>query len=153
MCGCIPNAVKPYHTLATTTTTFHLSTKPSARLSVDEAADMFNIPDLCAAISEYLCRVQNGAPHDVSRVRSQQNCQLPFDRLQIWYKVHVQQMRYHDRLTPDAPQTLRALPPSAANPHGLYDAVIVNADLDSDWPRRGLEGMSCIIIDYTNIIE
>jgi len=138
--GCIPNAAKPHRTLLTTTTAFHLASKPSLRLSVDEAAVMFKLLDLCAALAEYLCHLQNRTPHLVSGVRSGQNHALPFDHLQIWYKIHVQQMQYYDRHTPDAPQTLRALSPSTSNPHGLYDAVIINADLDSDWPIQGLEG-------------
>ncbi|KAI6111916.1 hypothetical protein EV401DRAFT_2074988 [Pisolithus croceorrhizus] len=95
MCGCIPNAPRPYHTFSTATTAFHLSTKPSLRLSVDEAAVMFNLPDLHAAISEYLHCLQSRMPHHVSWVRSQQDHQLPFNHLQIWCKVHVQQMHYH----------------------------------------------------------
>ncbi|KAI5987639.1 hypothetical protein EDD15DRAFT_2371999 [Pisolithus albus] len=142
--GCIPNAPRPYRTFSTATTAFHLSTKPSLRLSVDEAAAVFNLPDLRAAISEYLHRLESGMPHRVSGVRSQQDHQLPFDRLQIWCKVRVQQMRYHSRQTPDTPQTLRAFHPSTVNPHGLYDAAIVNADPDSDWPQRGLEGHSVV---------
>ncbi|KAI5982220.1 hypothetical protein EDD15DRAFT_2391380 [Pisolithus albus] len=130
MCGCIPNAPRLYRTFSTATTAFHLSTKPSLRLSVDEAAIMFNLPDLHAAISEYLHRLESGMPHRVSGVRSQQDHQLPFDRLQIWCKVRVQQMRYHSRQTPDTLQTLRAFHPSTVNPHGLYDAAIVNADPD-----------------------
>ncbi|KAI6001511.1 hypothetical protein EDC04DRAFT_2908687 [Pisolithus marmoratus] len=109
MHGCIPNATKPYCTFSTATTAFHLSTKPSLRLSVDEAAITFNLLDLRAAISEYLYCLQNRMPHLVSG-------------------------------TPDLLQTLRALPPSAVNLHGLYDATIINADPDSNWPQQGLEG-------------
>jgi hypothetical protein len=138
--GCIPNTLKPHHTLSTTTTAFHLASKPSLRLSVDDAAVMFKLPDLRVALAEYLCHLQNRTPHLVSGVRSGQNHALPFDHLQIWYKIRVQQMQYYNKHTPDAPQTLRALPPSSSNPHGLHDAVIINTDPDIDWPRRGLEG-------------
>ncbi|KAI6032442.1 hypothetical protein EDC04DRAFT_2605185 [Pisolithus marmoratus] len=124
--------LKLYCTFSTATTAFHLSTKPSLRLSVDEAAIMFNLPDLCTAISEYLYCLENGMPHLVSGVRSQQNHELLFNHLQIWCKVHVQQMRYHAQQTPDALQTL------------LYDATIVNADPDSNWLQQGLEGHSVV---------
>ncbi|KIK18560.1 hypothetical protein PISMIDRAFT_14270 [Pisolithus microcarpus 441] len=132
--GCIPNTLKPYCTLSTTTTAFHLSTKPSLRLSVDEAAAMFNLLDLRAALSEYLYRLQSGMPHLVSGARSRQDHELPFDRLQVWYKIHAQQMHYYATQTPDAPQTMHAMPPSPLYPHGLYDAAIINADPDSNWP-------------------
>ncbi|KAI6027712.1 hypothetical protein BKA83DRAFT_4490257 [Pisolithus microcarpus] len=37
--------------------------------------------------------------------------------------------------TLDAPQTMHAMPPSPLYLHGLYDAAIINADPDSDWPQ------------------
>jgi len=40
-CGSIPTAIKLYHTFSTTTTAFHLASKPSLHLSLDEAAEMF----------------------------------------------------------------------------------------------------------------
>ncbi|KAF8551003.1 hypothetical protein OG21DRAFT_1524746 [Imleria badia] len=140
--GCIPNAIKPYCTLLTATTAFHLASKSSLRLSVDEVSAMFNLPDLRVALAECLYRLQNATLCLVLGARSGQNHTLPFDHLQISYKIHVQQMQYHDKYTPNAPQTLHVLPPSTTNPHGLYDAVIINMDPDSDWPRWGLEGHS-----------
>ena len=127
--------MKPYHTLSTTTTAFHLASKPSLTLSVDKVATMFNLPDLHAALAQSLYCLQTGMPHHVLGVRSRENHALLFDCLQIWCKIHVQQMQYYDKHMPDDSQALRALPPSTTNPHGLYDAVIVNVDLDSNWPR------------------
>ncbi|KAI6023291.1 hypothetical protein EDC04DRAFT_2606791 [Pisolithus marmoratus] len=54
--------------------------------------------------------------------------------IQIWYKLHIQQFFYHKEQNIDALQTLRALPPSGDNPHGLYDMVILSPGPDSDWP-------------------
>ncbi|KIJ11760.1 hypothetical protein PAXINDRAFT_15343 [Paxillus involutus ATCC 200175] len=106
---------------------------------------MFNLPDLRPAIWEFLQRLHDGSPHPVSGARTQQqDYSLPFERLQIWCKVRVQQMSYHDRQAPGAPQTLRALPPSATNPHGLYNTVIISTNSESDWPRRGIEGHSVV---------
>jgi len=140
--GSIPTAIKPYRTFSTTTTAFHLASKPSLRLSLDEAAEMFKIPDLRQALVEYLHRLENGT-HIVSGTRSN-HCTLPFDRIQIWYKVRTQQMQYYISKVPDAPQTLRAVPPSTSCPHGLYDAVVINAEPQSEWPRCGLNGMSTL---------
>ena len=134
-CGCVPNAQKPFHTISTTTTAFHFASKPSLRLSVDEASVTFNIPDLCSALWEYLSCLPNASSHLMSGVRTQeQNCTLPFERIQIWHKVCVQQMYYYKSQTPDAPQTLCALPPSTTKCHGMYDMVIVNAEPESNWP-------------------
>lgn len=57
--GCIPNAAKSHHTLLTTTAAFHLASKPSLRLSMDDAVTIFKNLDLCVAIAEYLCYLQN----------------------------------------------------------------------------------------------
>ena len=142
-CSHVPNTQKPFRTISTTTTAFHFASKPSLQLSVDEASVTFNIPDLRSALWEYLSRLPNVSSHLVSRVRTQeQNCTLPFEHIQIWHKVCVQQMYYYESQTPDAPQTLRALPPSTTKRHGVYDAVIVNAEPESNWPRCGLEGKS-----------
>ena len=136
-------AIKLYCTFTTTTTAFHLASKPSLRLSLDKAAEMFKIPDLCHTLVEYLHCLENGTPHAVSGTRSNHST-LPFDHIQIWYRVHTQQMQYYNSKVPDAPQTLRALPPLASCPHGLYDAVVINAEPQSEWPRCGLHGMSLI---------
>ena len=138
--GCIPNTVKPHRTFSTTTTAFHLATKPSQSLSIDEAATTFNLPDLHEALCTFFCRFEDGTPHAVSGVRTGGNLVLPFNRLQIWHKIHVQQRLYHNTEASAVPQTLRALSPSASHPHGLYNATVSNAKPQSDWPRCSLDG-------------
>ena len=147
-CGSIPMAIKLYHTFSTTTSAFRLASKPSLCLSLDEAAEMFKIPDLRQALVECLHRLENGTPHPISGTRTFEHCTLPFDRIQIWYKVHTQQMQYYNSKVPDAPQTLRALPPSTSHPHSLYDAVVINSKLQSEWPQCGLNGMFTLTYYY-----
>ena len=73
-------------------------------------------------------------------------CPLPFDCVQIWYKLHVQQFLYHDKNRVDALQTICAYPPSGDRPHGLYDAVITSPGPESNWPQKGLEGMIIMLL-------
>lgn len=139
--GRFPKAPRPHRTFSTTTTAFHIGTKPSLRLTIDEAATMFGLPDLLPELCRFWQRIDNGVAHSLSGAITQdENYSLPFDRLQIWCKLRVQQMQYHEREKPDAPQTLRAVPPTTTDSHGRYDAVIVGTD--SDWPQNGLRGMS-----------
>ena len=42
----IPNAILPHRIFAFSTTVFQLALKPSLRVSIDEAADIFGLPDL-----------------------------------------------------------------------------------------------------------
>ncbi|KAF8547652.1 hypothetical protein OG21DRAFT_1527012 [Imleria badia] len=126
---CIPNASKPYHTFSSFTTVFHIANKSSLGMTVDEAAMLFGVPDLCPAIWEFLQHVQNNMNYDVLGDRTQNfNCPLAllFDHIQVWYKLHVQQFLYYIDERVDAPQTLRAFPPSPHQPHGLYDTVVIS---------------------------
>ena len=129
--GSDPAALQPFRTFATSTTAFHIATKPSSRLSLAEAAAKYDLPNLIPAISAFLAQ-RNGTLASPDEIK-----------LQIWHNVHVQQRSYHsEELEP--PQTLCASPPSAANPYGQYDSVIVNPQSDSDWPRHGLVGHSVV---------
>ena len=140
--GCILNALRPHHTFATSTTAFHFTIKPSLHLSVNEAAARFKIPDLHFAITDFLQHIQNDSDHPVTGVRAEDpHCPLVSNRVQIWYRLHVQQFLYHGGRRVDDMQTLRALPPSNNHPHGLYDAVIMSSKSKSDWPQRGIEGL------------
>ena len=125
--GTKPSVPKPYCMFATSTTGFHLATKPSSQLTVDEAATAHQLPDLGAAIAAFF---SNEDLH----------FQVP-NKLQIWDKVRVQQLSYHNK-TLLSPQTLRAIPPSMVNPHGQYDSVIISPHSQSDWPKSGLVGHS-----------
>ena len=150
--GHIPTAIKPYCTFSTRTTAFHLATKPSYSLSIDNAAAMFKIPDFRQALFAYYHCLEDGAPHVVSGNRTEHNVILPFDRVQVWQKIRVQQMQYYNNTVPNTPQTLRAIPPSTSHPHGLYDATVVNAESQSNWPKCGLDGTfaSVVSIYLTN---
>ncbi|KAI6103241.1 hypothetical protein EDD17DRAFT_1487291 [Pisolithus thermaeus] len=140
-CDSIPNAPKPHRTFSNITTTFHLMTKPSLCMTIDDAAILFKLPDLHPVIGEFLQCAQNHLNHPVSGVTSQDlHYPLPFDHIQIWYKIHIQQFLYHKAQDIDALQTLRVLPPSGDHPHGIYDMVILSPGPDSDWPQQGIEG-------------
>ncbi|KAF8833078.1 hypothetical protein BDN67DRAFT_986268, partial [Paxillus ammoniavirescens] len=124
-----------------------------------EASTLFNIPDLHVEIWEFLHHVENREPHPVpSNGSPGSNFPLPFNRLQVWHKIRVQQMHYHNHNTPDSPQTLQAIPPSDTTTHGLYDSVIASAGAESDWPLNGLEGHSVVQLQlmfcplHTNIL-
>ncbi|KAI6101999.1 hypothetical protein EDD16DRAFT_1495086 [Pisolithus croceorrhizus] len=137
----IPNALKPHHTFSNITTAFHLVTRPSLCMTIDDTTILFKLPDLRPAIGEFLQHAQNHLNHPVSGVMSQDlRYPLPFDCIQIWYKIHIQQFLYHKAQDIDTPQTLRVLPPSGDHPHGLYDMVILSPGPNSDWPWQGIEG-------------
>ncbi|KAI5994536.1 hypothetical protein EDC04DRAFT_2586229 [Pisolithus marmoratus] len=113
--GKVPSVPKPYCTFATPMTGFHLSTKPSFWLTIDEASVTYQLPDLEHALVTFFA---NG---DTSFQVSQQ----AITKLQIWHKLHVQQLSYHNK-TLLSPQTLHAILPSMAHPYGQYDSIITS---------------------------
>ena len=122
-----PSAPKPYCTFATSTTGFHLAAKPLSRLTIDEAANTHQLPDLGGAIVVFFA---NEDPHF-----------QVLDKLQVWHKVRIQQLSYHNEILLP-PQTLCAIPPSTTNPYGRYDSAIISLHPQSDWPKNGLVGHS-----------
>ncbi|KAF8547631.1 hypothetical protein OG21DRAFT_1527027 [Imleria badia] len=54
--GSNPHSPKPYCMFATTTTAFHLATKPSLQLTATEAAAKYGLPDLVLAISTFFAQ-------------------------------------------------------------------------------------------------
>lgn len=125
----------------------HLSRDPAyKRLLVDEVAQMYNIPDLRPALADYLQRITTAdekAPLDVKGRRlSHANCDLPFDRLEVWKKVYLQSKAYHHPHTILPPQSINALPPPNPSSLGQFDNVVMNVDPTKEWPFSGLNGVS-----------
>ena len=132
--GTVPNAILPHRIFASSTTAFRLALKPSLRVSIDEAADIFGLPDLRLAIGNYF-----NSPDCSVAGRGKTNSHS--ERIQIWFKVRVQQPTYHDPWSFEPPQSLIASPPSTHFPSGRYDCAIVSPSDESNWPSNGLRGV------------
>ena len=123
----------------------HLGRDPSFKqLLVDEVAQMYHIPDLRPALADYLQRITTGGeqgPLDIKGRRlSQANCDLPFDRLEVWKKVYLQSKAYHHPHTVLPSQSINALPPSNSSSLAQFDNAIMNVDSTKEWPYSGLNG-------------
>ncbi|KAI5981814.1 hypothetical protein EDD15DRAFT_2379006 [Pisolithus albus] len=129
--GAVPNAVLPHRIFATSTTAFRLAVKPSLRVMIDEAAETFGLSDLRPAITDYI--------HRDDRLMTEV-LNPSAEKVQIWFKVRVQQPSYHDRSSLESPQSLLASPPSAYLPSGRYDFAVISQADESDWPSNGLRG-------------
>ncbi|KAI6023675.1 hypothetical protein BKA83DRAFT_12174 [Pisolithus microcarpus] len=127
------------HTFVCGSTAFHLNFRPTfCRLSVDAAAEKFAIPDLRSALGDYLALYNR-----LARL-SAQDIPLPFEYLQIWYKVRIQQRVYHDRASTASAYTIHAQPPNGHWKYGRYDAAILQVDEGHDWPDSGLTGHAVV---------
>ena len=124
-----PSTPLPLRTFHTKTTAFQLNRLPSLRkATVDEAATKFKIPDLRAALADYIRRAHDlhSATLKLGQCRtSPPNAQLPFTHLNVWYSVRMQ-MRTTDATGTTAPQRMCALPSSEEWPFGRYDTVLLS---------------------------
>ena len=140
--GNFPAAPRPYRTFASAAVAFHLSSKPAmTNMTVDGVAELYELPDFKPAIADYLDRHLPDFTHMIGgRRQSAPDCQLPFDRIQIWHKMRIQLRSSYDSKTLLPSQGLHASPASSTWPFGRYDHVIISSDGNNDWPRNGLLG-------------
>lgn len=139
------NAPLPYRTFVTplSCSAIHLSRDPTFKqMTVDDAAALFQIPDLRPAIADYLERrkLRRGALAIGDRRTSKPGCSLPFEKISVWSSVRVQSRGFHDRDEILKPLTINAAPPSDDWPKGRSDAVFLNVDQDLAWPQSGIKG-------------
>ncbi|KAF8547550.1 hypothetical protein OG21DRAFT_1490136 [Imleria badia] len=145
--GSIPS---PLRVFVASSTAFHLNREPSIRhMSIDDAAQKFDLPDLRGALGDYVnCEgafAQNfhvfGGPR-----RSSHDAELPFNELRVWYKVRLQQKSYHDLSTLGLAFTVHAHPPCWPWKYGHYDGALLNIDKAHAWPSSSLAGHSVILV-------
>ncbi|KAG2139639.1 uncharacterized protein EDB93DRAFT_1253055 [Suillus bovinus] len=127
-------------------TALHLAYDPSIRnISVDEVAVTFNLPDLCPAIADFLHREETSG-HRVHAISGPQRAgpeaELPFDKLQVWFKICLQETDFHNAHKIHPAQTLNCAPPSEPWTSGCYDTVIIQTNTEQSWPTCGLSGHS-----------
>ncbi|KAG0702891.1 hypothetical protein DFH29DRAFT_804305 [Suillus ampliporus] len=133
--------------IASSNTAIHLNYDPShTRVRVDDIANEFNILDLRVILSDFLLHDarDGGVIHGVGGPRRRPSIDhpliLPFERVQVWYSVRLQQTSFHDPSIVLPAQTVHTSPSSPRWPKGRQDTVLVNVESASDWPKSGLTG-------------
>ncbi|KAG0700786.1 hypothetical protein DFH29DRAFT_982960 [Suillus ampliporus] len=136
----------PPQTFIAGNTAIHLNYSPThTGMQIDDVADEFNIPDLRYAILNFLQHDARSrdAIHGVGISRRSlidHPSTLPFDRVQVWHTVHLQEVSFHDSSIVLPAQTLHASPPCPGWPKGRQDAILINVDREHEWPQSGLRG-------------
>jgi hypothetical protein len=128
-------------------TALHLTRDPDMKtMAISDVMDKFNLPDLRGTLTDFLDHVSNEQPLKIgSRRAANADSPLPFDRLQVWTKVQVQNQSYHAPHSILPPQTINTLPLSGVWTSGRSDVVLINTDNNKVWPQSGLEGASFYI--------
>jgi len=135
---------------------FNLAYDPSIhRISIDEVAEQFGLPDLRAALADFLCYekvcgVDSVHPIGGGPRRSLENAELPFKNVQVWFKLRLQVTDIHTNTILPV-QTILACPPDGSWPYGRYDSVVVNTDSAKVWPASGLQGLVSSYISVDSI--
>ena len=136
----------PLHSFIAGSAAVNLSYSPSLRrISIDKAARMFGLPDLRAALADFL---QHETLHGADFVhpiggqrRASMYSNLLFTELQVWYKIHLQNKPIHGNTNVLPAQTVFCSPPSGNTwSAGCYNVAILNVDGHSKWPESGLQG-------------
>ncbi|KAG1878544.1 hypothetical protein C8R48DRAFT_745211 [Suillus tomentosus] len=96
------------------------------------------------SIADFLCREDTHGYDHVHPLggarRSGFNTSLPFDKLQIWFKLRLQDTEFHNTTNARPAQTLNCAPPFDIWTFGRYDTVILNNEDGYSWPADGLRG-------------
>ena len=122
---------------------YHLSRDPSYKKTIADMAQLYNIPDLPAAMGNFILRVSCDPTNHINSIGGQRRVHhdhLPVSHLQIWKKLRIQTMSYHHPHNKLAPYTLNAAHPSSTWPHGCFDSAIFNVDPSKRWPQSGISG-------------
>lgn len=135
----------PHRTFSNGQMAIHLNRDPSmTHTLIDEVARQFRLPDLRAALGDFILRTQNANSSRIanigSRRTSSSDCPLSFMHLEVWTNFCLQTKGYHYPHPTLPPKTLNAAPPSPQWPVGRYDAIILNLDPSQKWPHSGLKG-------------
>jgi hypothetical protein len=136
--------VLPLRVFSTPTTAFRVNHRPDInKITVDALAERFDIPDLRAALADFLAHYLGN--QDMRRIGgrriAQRTAPLPFEEVQVWFSVKVQTYSCDGPgIVP--PQKLMASPPSNGWPQGRCDTAMYCQDVNNcpDSPPAGLEG-------------
>jgi hypothetical protein len=135
-----PSTPLPLRTFCTDKTGFRLNRRPDLPLlMVDEVAIRFKLPDLRAALSDYIRQMRELQLTTFTigqRRLSPPDAALPFNHLQVWYSTRVQ-VRLVDSTDMSTPHRVCAEPPSSEWPFGRYDTVLLS---NGSTPGQGLHG-------------
>lgn len=140
-----PQAPQPYRTFVGGGTALHLTRDATMTLSVKDAMEKFALPDLRGALVDFITRLENNSALTIGGRRSADPiAPLPFDDIQIWARLQIQNKSYHAPHDPLPPQTVNASPPSDLWMFGRSDITLINTDPSQVWPSSGLKGIICI---------
>ena len=122
-------------------TALHLTQDPTMKLAINNAVDKFNLPDFWGTFADFLRHCGSNA-HLISGCQmADKNAELPFNHIQIWTKLQLQNRTYYAPHHVLPPQTVNAALISGAWTSSHSDVILVNTNPTQVWLASGLKGM------------
>lgn len=149
--GMVPAAPSPHRTFISGNIAIHLHRDHvGKRMTVEDTARLYKIPDLKDALLHYLHRVDEGDPASRNLIGGRRAAilrggLLPFQHLEVWHSVQLQGKAYHQAHQILPPETLNASPPCKEWPEGRGDPAIIDSNSQKQWPYSGLDGKRAFI--------
>ena len=142
--GLVTTAKSPPRVFSRGDTAFRFSCDPSLKqISIIEAAVKLGASDFKQALYEYHGHLERHGDIScklIGRWHDPLSCNLPFESIQVWYKMRMQNRAFHLPHDALSAQTVNCQPPCERWPYGHYDSVLLNTKSDSVWPKSGLHG-------------
>ncbi|KAF7981980.1 hypothetical protein HWV62_30801 [Athelia sp. TMB] len=137
----------PLRTFTCGATSFHLNRDPSFSLTVDDASEIYGLPDLRQALADYARDATDPGSNVMTSIigtrrTSLPGCGLSFNLIRVWLKIRMQSKTFHDTECVAEPRTVMCAPPSEEWVFGHSDTVLVNNEPDKQWPASGFTGHS-----------
>ena len=136
-----PHSAMPCRMFVRGRTTLHLQRDPNMTLTIDDAMNKFNLPDLRGALTDFFWHGGDNPPLVGGHQTANMNTQIPFDYIQIWTKLRLQNHAYHALHDILLAQTVNTSPPSKSWTFGHSNVVLVNTNSSHVWPSSGLKGI------------
>ncbi|TFK59814.1 hypothetical protein BDN72DRAFT_723748, partial [Pluteus cervinus] len=132
----------PLRTIVVENTAIHLKQDSCYIMTLDKAAQKFQIPDLGSALAHYMEQAHRNptGPYIIGGHRLRALQPLPFKRIAIWTKVQLQNKTFHPPYSVMPATTVNASMPDESWPAGRFDPVIINTSKGEQWPYSGLPG-------------
>ena len=119
--GLYPLSLLPFRTIVQGNTALHLTRDPAMKtMSIEAIMERFNLLDLRGALADFLTQVDSQdsfhiGGHRISNIDSP----LPFDNLQVWTKVQVQNCPYFHHIMSSLHKQSMLLLPWAPGPMAI----------------------------------
>jgi hypothetical protein len=116
-----------------------LKTPPRRNFSLEAMAALYRLPDLKAAIADYIELINDPAlPRSVER-RAPLDVWIPGCTIDAWERLRIHLSIVQDEDKDASSQAVLAYPPSPSHPHGRCDSVLIHTGADAQ--RVGVKGL------------